>query len=335
MMTANFYRVWIDNTKSPFFRSSKLKTLDTAIRDYCATLDGPINAPGRQTAADTMLTAWDEWQRSKELEGGWWNSDRNNLSNGKLRFFANEMVPLMQARTPRAVVGAPVCFDSPHLTRAGNDGAEIAFSLAPKAIEVWAKSQRSGKRGDTFIGITQRSTGVCHMLPTYERCANNGGPLIDGGRMTNPATDKVKNRIFVNAPVRTVQDIHDTFGVPPRFGNVGRNFLVIGTKPRKRAITDRRQRAQPLKGRLVFAPPRHLARRTDAAAVGIQPETDQDLRVGVIAPRPPLHRGDGGIIPAQIQPPHQLPNRARGVIFLNQPLHLDGAQHHLAAIHTH
>ncbi|MGA2987861.1 MAG: hypothetical protein ABSG32_29100 [Terriglobia bacterium] len=226
MMTANFYRVWIDNTKSPFFRSSKLKTLDTAIRDYCATLDGPINAPGRQTAADTMLTAWDEWQRSKELEGGWWNSDRNNLSNGKLRFFANEMVPLMQARTPRAVVGAPVCFDSPHLTRAGNDGAEIAFSLAPKAIEVWAKSQRSGKRGDTFIGITQRSTGVCHMLPTYERCANNGGPLIDGGRMTNPATDKVKNRIFVNAPVRTVQDIHDTFGVPPRFGNVGRNFII-------------------------------------------------------------------------------------------------------------
>ena len=111
--------------------------------------------------------------------------------------------------------------------------------------------------------------------------------------------------------------------------------LWTGTKPGKRAVADPRQRAQPLKGRLVFAPPRHLAPRTDAAAIGIQPETDQDLRVGMIAPRPPLHRGDGGIIAAQIQPPHQLPNRARGVICLNQPLHLDGPHHHLAAIHTH
>jgi len=100
-------------------------------------------------------------------------------------------------------------------------------------------------------------------------------------------------------------------------------------------VTARVQRAQPLKRRFIFTPPRHLARRTDAATVGVQPEADQNLRVGVIAPRPPLHRGDFGIIAAQIQPPDQLPNRARGVIFLNQSLHLDGAQHHLAAIHTH
>ena len=94
--------------------------------------------------------------------------------------------------------------------------------------------------------------------------------------------------------------------------------LVTGTKTRERAMTDRLQRAQPLKGRFIFAPPRHLARRTDAAAVGIEPETDQNLGIGVISPRPPLHRADLGIIPAQIQPPHQLPNRARAVIFLNQ-----------------
>ena len=55
----------------------------------------------------------------------------------------------------------------------------------------------------------------------------------------------------------------------------------------------------------------------------------------MLSPRPPFHRGDGGIIPAQIQPPHQLPNRARGVIFLNQPLHLNRPHHHLTPIHGH
>ena len=93
--------------------------------------------------------------------------------------------------------------------------------------------------------------------------------------------------------------------------------LVTGAKTRQRAMTDRLQRAQPLKGRFIFAPPRHLACRADAPAIGIQPKTDQDLRVGVIAPRPPLHRANLGVILAQIQPPHQLPKRPRGVIFLN------------------
>ncbi len=109
--------------------------------------------------------------------------------------------------------------------------------------------------------------------------------------------------------------------------------LLTGTKPRQRAVTDRLQPAQPLQRRFIFAPPRHLARRADPAAVGIQPQTDQNLRIGMLSPRPALHRGDRGIIPAQIQPPHQLPNRPRRVIFLNQSLHIDRPHHHLPPIH--
>jgi hypothetical protein len=41
--------------------------------------------------------------------------------------------------------------------------------LHADAGAVWTASRLSGYQGDTFIGITQRSTGVCHMLPTYQR----------------------------------------------------------------------------------------------------------------------------------------------------------------------
>jgi len=72
--------------------------------------------------------------------------------------------------------------------------------------------------------------------------------------------------------------------------------LVVRAETRQRAMTDRLQPAQPLAARFVFALPRQFACRTDPAAVGVQPQTDQQLRVRVLPPRATFHRCDLGVI---------------------------------------
>ena len=67
-------------------------------------------------------------------------------------------------------------------------------------------------------------------------------------------------------------------------------------------MADRFQTAQPWETRFELALPPHLARRTDATAVGIQPHPDQQLRIGVLAPGVALHRSNLCVIKAQIQP---------------------------------
>jgi len=47
---------------------------------------------------------------------------------------------------------------------------------------------------------------------------------------------------------------------------------------------------------------RHLPRRTDAAAVGVQPQTDQQLRVRMLAPGVALDRSNLRVIKVQVQP---------------------------------
>jgi hypothetical protein len=68
-------------------------------------------------------------------------------------------------------------------------------------------------------------------------------------------------------------------------------------------MTNGLQPAQPLATRLVFAPPRQFARRTDPAAVGVQLQTDQQLRVSVLASRAAFHGGDLRVIPRKSSRP--------------------------------
>src|SRR5271169_1755747 len=97
-------------------------------------------------------------------------------------------------------------------------------------------------------------------------------------------------------------------------------------------MAHRLQPAQPLATRFVFALPRQLARRTDPPAVGVQPQTDQKLRIGVLASRVALHGSDLRVIQTQIQPPDQLPNPTHAVLWLYQLLNIHGAQQQLPPI---
>jgi hypothetical protein len=100
-------------------------------------------------------------------------------------------------------------------------------------------------------------------------------------------------------------------------------------------MTHKLQPAQPLATRFVFALPRQFARRTNPAAVGVQPQTDQQLRIGVLSSGTALHRRDLRVIQPQIQPPHQLPNRTHAVLLLHQLLYIHGAQEKLPAINRY
>jgi hypothetical protein len=173
-----------------------------------------------------LITAWDNWQESKALKGGWWTSERNTLSTGYVVVrLANEMVLLKPAG---GGVRGTVCYDSLHLSRAVNQAAPMGLTLTPNATNVWNNSRTGGYRGDTFIGITQRSTGTCFMLPTYQR--------VDRAVVTPPSlipripaltvASMVESVIFRGVPQRSVADLNATFGAPPAFGNVGRNYII-------------------------------------------------------------------------------------------------------------
>lgn len=107
---------------------------------------------------------------------------------------------------------------------------------------------------------------------------------------------------------------------------------MIGTETGQRPLADRLQPAQPLAARFVLALSRQLARRTDPTAVGVNPQADQQLRVGVFPPGAPFHRLDPRVIEARVKPPDQLPDQARGVICLDQPFDIDAAQNKLLSI---
>ncbi len=67
-------------------------------------------------------------------------------------------------------------------------------------------------------------------------------------------------------------------------------------------MANRFHAAQPLESRFKLALPRHLARRTDAAAVSVQPYTDQQLRVRMLPPGVALDRSNLRMIESQVQP---------------------------------
>src|SRR6202035_1769898 len=107
---------------------------------------------------------------------------------------------------------------------------------------------------------------------------------------------------------------------------------MIGTEAGQRPVADRLQPAQPLAARLVLALSRQLARRTNATAVGVNPQADQQLRVGVLPPGAPFHCLDLRVIVAQVQAADQLPDQTRTMIFVDQLLDIDAAQHKLLSI---
>jgi hypothetical protein len=97
-------------------------------------------------------------------------------------------------------------------------------------------------------------------------------------------------------------------------------------------VADRLQSAEPLAAGLVLALPRQLACRTHSPAVNVNPQADQQLRVGVLTPGTPFHRLDLRVIEAQVQAANQLPDQARTVIFVDQTFDIDAAEHKLLAI---
>jgi hypothetical protein len=83
------------------------------------------------------------------------------------------------------------------------------------------------------------------------------------------------------------------------------------------------------------APPasRHFARRADPLAIGVYPQTDQQLW---IERRPPaLYRAalDACVERRQVQPTNQFPNSSREVLLVNQSLNIDGTPTHLLSVH--
>src|SRR5258708_20877994 len=92
------------------------------------------------------------------------------------------------------------------------------------------------------------------------------------------------------------------------------------------------QTAQPFEPRFVLALPRYLARRTDAPAIGVQPQADQQLRIRMLPPSMALHRSNLRMIQSQFQPAYQFPNRTRPVVLVAQILTIAVPQQHLPAI---
>jgi hypothetical protein len=97
-------------------------------------------------------------------------------------------------------------------------------------------------------------------------------------------------------------------------------------------MTHRPQSAQPLASRLVLALTGQFPCRTDAPTVGVQPQTDQQPRVGVFASRAAFHSGYLFMIPAQVQTSGQLPDRPDAVVFVHKLLDIHASQHKLLAI---
>ncbi len=112
---------------------------------------------------------------------------------------------------------------------------------------------------------------------------------------------------------------------------VQRRFM-IGTEAGQRPMTDRLQAAQPLATRFVLALSRQLTCRTHSTAVRVNPQADQQLRVGVLPPGAPFHRLDLRVIKAQIQAADQLPDQACAMILVDELFHIDAAQHQLLSV---
>ena len=76
---------------------------------------------------------------------------------------------------------------------------------------------------------------------------------------------------------------------------------VIAAEVRQQAVIHRHSAAQPAEGRAVLGAPRQLARRTDAADAGVQPQPHQKLRIGRVPAGVARARLDGVVEPRQVK----------------------------------
>src|SRR5260370_33772207 len=108
--------------------------------------------------------------------------------------------------------------------------------------------------------------------------------------------------------------------------------VVFGAEAGKWLMTTRLQSTQPLAARLILALPRQFPRRTDAPAVSVQPQANQQSRVGVLTPSDSFDSGNLLMIAAQVQAPGQFPDRSDAGVFVHQLLNIHTSKNKLLAI---
>ena len=105
-------------------------------------------------------------------------------------------------------------------------------------------------------------------------------------------------------------------------------------KIRQRFVADRLQTAQPLQGRMIGALAFDIARRTEALAIGPDPDADQQARFpggpAGLALKAAQRRGE----PVEIESPAEFPDRPRRMVGRDQRLDIDGGVGELAAVGT-
>ena len=110
-------------------------------------------------------------------------------------------------------------------------------------------------------------------------------------------------------------------------------LLVLNAEVRQLVMIDDFAPCQPLVGGMVAAAPIHFPRRTDLFAVGLNPQTDQQVRIEGRTPRHPLHRAHVGGVARPVQLARQFSHRPRQVVGLHQLLHVRRPEHQLVPVH--
>src|SRR5260370_7257943 len=90
---------------------------------------------------------------------------------------------------------------------------------------------------------------------------------------------------------------------------------------------------QPHKSRIEGAAPSNLTRRTNPPAVGVNPKPDQQSGAPGRSACRSFHRLDRPIEPIQIQFADKAPNRSRGMVLFDEPLHVQHLPGQLGTVH--
>jgi hypothetical protein len=80
-------------------------------------------------------------------------------------------------------------------------------------------------------------------------------------------------------------------------------------------MIDRFQTRQSLQGSVDFASPCDLARRSNAPAVGVNPEADQQSWIQGASTRTAFQRTDWGVERIQVEPAYPFPYRTHRMLF--------------------
>src|SRR5260370_34397343 len=89
-----------------------------------------------------------------------------------------------------------------------------------------------------------------------------------------------------------------------------------------------------MESRIKLAPPRYFPLRANSLAVGVHPQTNQQLRINRWSPAFFRATLDTLVEMTQIHTPDKRPDRPRWMVFTDQPLHINGPPAHLLAVHV-